>query len=97
MLYNFFHNKPFWSRFFFKVVYIVLFFLMVLFIYVRCVFFGTGYYGLPHESDLPKLNIFPLDGIGRNFGCRDQKMDSSSALESYGSLLSNAPSLVAIV
>ena len=35
--------------------------------------------------------------ICRNFGCRDQKMDSSSALESYGSLLSNAPSLATIV
>ena len=37
-----------------------------------------------------------MDGIGRNFGCRDQKMDYSSALESYWFLLSNAPLLAMI-
>ena len=60
-------------------------------------FLPEPYCGLPQESDLPKHRIFSVDSIGRNFGCRDQKMDSSSALESYGSLLSNAPSLATIV
>ena len=60
-------------------------------------FFADHCGGAPHELDLPKHNIFSLDGIDRNFESRDRKMDSSGALESYGSLLSNAPSLATIV
>ena len=60
-------------------------------------FLPEPYCGLSQESDLPKHLNFSVDSIGRDFGCRDQKMDSSSALESYGSLLSNAPSLATIV
>ena len=51
-------------------------------------FFAYHCGGAPHELDLPQHNNFSLDGIDRNFGSRDRKMDSSRALESYGSLLS---------
>ena len=44
----------------------------------------------------PKCTIFSLDSIGRGFACISRKTDSSGALDSYGSLLSNAPSLVKI-
>ena len=37
--------------------------------------------------------FFTLDGIGRIFGFIDREMDSSSALDSYEPLLSNAPSV----
>ena len=60
-------------------------------------FFADHCAGAPHELDFPKHNSFSLDCIDRNFACRDRKMDSSDALESYGSLFSNAPSLAAIV
>ena len=39
---------------------------------------------------------FPSGVRGRNIACTVRKMDSSSALESSGSLLSNAPSLAII-
>ena len=70
------------------------FFIMVLAV---CFFWqnpSQPYCGLPHTQICP---ITSLDGIDRNFGSRNQKMGSSSALESYESLLSNAQSLAAIV
>ena len=49
-----------------------------------------------YNVDVQKKPFFTLDGIGRIFGCIDREMDSSSALYSYGPLLSNAPSLATI-
>ena len=42
----------------------------------RCVSVCTNIVaGLHTSTDLPKPNIFSLDGIGRNFGCRDRNID----------------------
>ena len=54
------------------------------------------HFGSKMELFREKSSFFSLDAIARNIESIDREMDSSTALESYGSLLSNAPSLTTI-